>query len=48
MKTEPYPFALRALLVVSLGAIGTLSLGLVVGGAAEPLPLADPRVVVRL
>ena len=48
MKTEPYPFALRALLVVSLGAIGTLGLGLVLGGAAEPLPLADPGVVVRL
>lgn len=48
MKTEPYPFALRALLAVSLGAIGTLGLGLVLGGAAEPLPLADPGVVVRL
>ncbi|PWL20995.1 MAG: copper transporter [Candidatus Aquiluna sp. XM-24bin5] len=48
MKTEPYPFALRALLLVSLGAIGTLGLGLVLGGAAEPLPLADPGVVVRL
>ena len=47
MKTEPYPLALRGLLLVSLGAIAVLGLGLVIGGALQPLPLADPGPVVR-
>ena len=47
MKTEPYPLALRGLLLVSLGAIAVLGLGLVIGGASQPLPLADPGPVVR-
>ena len=47
MKTEPYPFALRGLLLVSLGALAILGAGLIVGGAADPLPLADPGPVVR-
>ena len=47
MKTEPYPLALRGLLLVSLGAIAVIGLGLVIGGALQPLPLADPGPVVR-
>jgi putative copper export protein len=47
VKTEPYPVALRGLLLVSLGALSILGAGLIIGGAADPLPLADPGPVVR-
>ena len=47
MKTEPYPLPLRALAAISLSALLVLSIGLIVGGAAQPLPLADPGPFVR-
>ena len=38
---------LRSIVLIGFGALAAILLGLAVGGAAEPLPLADPGPVVR-
>ena len=39
---------LRTAAIVGLGALVAISIGLILGGAAQPLPLADPGPVVRV